>query len=185
MNRVPVDLLRACVELDESTGFLYWKTRPIWTFNPGKYTLEREANRWNKRYSGQRAFNTPSFYGYLVGRLNETSLYSHRVVWALHHGNFPDLWLDHIDGNKTNNQIENLRQVAYKDNNKNSRLRQDNKTGLTGVSKRFGLFEANIKNIEGKQVFLGRFDNLEDAKVIRRLAELKYNYHPNHGRTND
>lgn len=182
MNKLPVDLLRACVELDGPTSNLYWKARPLWTFVEGKYPLEREAARWNTRHSGQRAFSTVSTYGYLTGRLNGISLYSHRVVWALHHGSFPDLWLDHIDGNRTNNLLSNLRQVSYRENNKNTKLRFNNKTGVVGVSVRGKMFASNIKDSQGVQVFLGYFKSVDEAAKVRQEAEIKYGYHPNHGR---
>lgn len=182
MNKLPVGLLSACVELDRSTGNLHWKDRPLWTFNEGKYSIGREAVRWNTRYSGKRAFNTLSPYGYLTGRLNEVSLYSHRVVWALYYGNFPDLWLDHIDGDRTNNLITNLREVTYKENNKNTALRSNNKTGVVGVSLRNKGFEANIKNNQGVQIFLGYYKTVDEAAKVRQEAENKYGYHPNHGR---
>lgn len=183
MNRVSVDLLNACVTLDKSTGYLYWKNRPVWTFNQGKYDIKREAHRWNSRHEGFQAFNTLSKYGYLSGRLSGVSLYSHRVVWAVYHGDFPELWLDHLDGNRSNNKIENLREVSYKDNNKNSSLRSDNKTGCVGVTVRQSKFIVNIKDCFGKQIQLGTFKTLEEAIFKRKSAEADYGYHVNHGKS--
>lgn len=70
-------------------------------------------------------------------RYKRKGYYTHRVIWILHNGFIDNqLVIDHIDGDATNNNISNLRLVSTEVNNRN-RLRQANKTGLTGVYLRF------------------------------------------------
>lgn len=182
MNKLPVDLLRVCVELDESTGNLYWKERPLWTFKCEKQPSWVEASRWNTRYSGKKAFNSLSSYGYLHGRLDGVNLYAHRVVWAVKYGNFPTMFIDHVDGNRTNNTLSNLREASKKDNNRNAKIRSDNKTGVAGVLIERGKFRSLIRDNSGRQISLGYFETLEEAALARKEAKFEYGYHPNHGR---
>lgn len=70
----------------------------------------------------------------------------HRVIWFMHHGEWPDGEIDHIDGNGLNNHISNLRVVDHKANMYNRPMYRCNKTGYKGVSKnaRENLYRAQI-----------------------------------------
>lgn len=66
------------------------------------------------------------------GRVN---WHSGRVVWILHNGYLPkNLVIDHVDGDTTNNRIENLRAISQSENNRNASIRKDNASGIPGVS---------------------------------------------------
>lgn len=72
--------------------------------------------------------------GYFTVSTQGSNVLAHRVVWLLCNGDDPeDHVIDHIDGDRSNNKIENLRKIKPKDNNKNTTLRKDNTTGLCGV----------------------------------------------------
>ena len=59
----------------------------------------------------------------------------HKIVWAWHHGRFPTLQIDHINGNGMDNRIENLREVTQSVNMRNMvyRWKPNTRTGLPGV----------------------------------------------------
>ena len=88
---------------------------------------------------------------------------SHRVAWLLHHGYWPVGDIDHIDGNPSNNKIENLRDVPHSVNMQNRKSATvKNKTGFLGVVKRKNKYAAHIHK-NGKQIYLGLFATAELA----------------------
>lgn len=122
--------------------------------------------------------------GYREVSVDGNRFYSHRAIWLMVYGEDPgELEVDHIDGDTTNNRIENLRVVAGYENRKNMKVSCNNRSGVVGVywdSER-GMWCSQIK-VGGKTKFLGRFDNKEDAIHARKQAETRYGFHPNHGR---
>jgi hypothetical protein len=76
--------------------------------------------------------------------------------------------VDHIDNDKTNNNISNLRFATSKENSQNSKLRSNNTSGHKGIyfNKRAKKWRAHIQ-IDGININIGYFDNLEDAKIAR------------------
>ena len=108
----------------------------------------------------------------------------HRLVWLYYYGEFPPEHIDHINGVKSDNRLENLRAVSNAENGKNQRRRRDNTSGIMGVCRhsRVKCYIARI-HVRGKLTHLGSFDNLFDAACARKSAELTHNYHPNHGRS--
>lgn len=104
-------------------------------------------------------------------RINRKSYYLHRVIYLYHHGVMPDE-IDHIDGNPSNNRIENLRAATHQENQANHGVRSDNKLGIKGVR-----VVANGKYVARlKQRHLGTFDSAEQAaKAYNLAAQKKYN----------
>lgn len=122
--------------------------------------------------------------GYLTIRADGKNLLMHRVIWVYFHKNIdPKIFIDHIDGNRANNKLENLRIVDKRGNCKNAARRSDNTSGCTGVhwSKNDQRWIATIK-VGGQIKRLGAFKIKEDAIVARKTAEPLYGYHENHGR---
>ena len=87
----------------------------------------------------------------------------------------PTLDIDHSDGNKSNNSIENLREVTKSENGENLlKAKANNKLGVLGVSMHRKKFIARIK-VNGKQIIIGRYDKIEDASMA--YQEYKNKYH--------
>lgn len=107
---------------------------------------------------------------------------AHRLAWLYVHGRFPDSEIDHLNGNGLDNRLCNLREATRSENGKNTRLRPDNKSGTSGVywRERRRKWESLI-TVDGKQIFLGYHDNLQEAVSARKNAERMYNFHSNHG----
>lgn len=87
---------------------------------------------------------------------------AHRVAWAIHYGEWPKSDIDHIDGDKKNNRINNLRTALPAENLRNKKKTKANKSGLKGVSwdASRGRWRAVIAK-NGRQKFLGYFDDIE------------------------
>ena len=99
--------------------------------------------------------------------------YRSRLVYIYFYGEIPHgLQIDHIDRDRLNDKIENLRLVTHVQNNQNKSIRSDNKSGVTGVSwnKARQKYVARITK-NGKHIHLGFFSELEDAIAARQKAE--------------
>ena len=105
---------------------------------------------------------------------------AHRIVWKMFNNTDPQEQLDHINGNRSDNRIENLREVTTRSNALNQRKPCNNTSGTVGVHKKNSLWVAHISSPKGK-IILGRFPSLDDAIAARKAAETEYGYHPNHG----
>jgi HNH endonuclease len=115
--------------------------------------------------------------GYIQLKIYTVNYLIHRIIWCYHFGPIVDkLQIDHIDGNKTNNIIENLRLATNSQNQfNNKRARRNSKSHILGVdwSKASSKWRAQIcKN--NKKIHLGFFVNQEDAIAARKAAELQY-----------
>ena len=146
------------------------------------FTNNRSCSVWNARYAGQEAF-TANMHGYKHGRVLSINMRAHRVAWAIVHGQWPSEHIDHINGDRADNRLHNLRHVSRTVNNKNAKRREDNMSGCTGVhlDKRNSKWVAQI-NANGKRKFLGYFGSFAEARNARLIAEAQHGYHPNHGR---
>lgn len=110
---------------------------------------------------------------------------SHRLIWVYFNGDIPaGMQIDHLDHNKKNNRIENLRLVSFCENCKNLPLRKDNKSGCVGVKweKRYKKRWVAEITVNKKNIYLGSFINKQDAINARKAAEIKYGFHANHGK---
>jgi hypothetical protein len=121
--------------------------------------------------------------GYLGFNIDNRHYLAHRLAWLYMYGEWPKHQIDHIDGNKTNNRIENLRDVDNSENHRNTKVNSNSTTGILGVC---WCSEANkwraYIHIGGRQKRLGSFDDIADAAKARAEAEKKYGFHPNHGK---
>jgi hypothetical protein len=118
--------------------------------------------------------------GYREVYIASRKYYSHRLAWLYMYGTFPDK-IDHEDGVRDNNKIDNLRDVSQQQNMQNITLRSDNTSGQMGVNKFRKRWRARI-NVSGKEIALGFYDSFEEAVKVRKEAEVKYGFHSNHGR---
>jgi hypothetical protein len=103
--------------------------------------------------------------GYLVIQVNKQRYQAHHLAWLYTYGVLPKQ-LDHINGNKQDNSINNLRLATTAENNQNEhRARKHNKSGFLGVVPARGKFAAYIR-INYKCKFLGYFETPEEAHQV-------------------
>lgn len=130
---------------DYHEGILYWKT-----------------NRGNRIKAGDAA-GCLHHSGYVQIRIDRKSYLAHRLIFLWHYGYLPP-YIDHIDRNRSNNRIENLREATKQQNQGNRVANKNNTTSLKGVYliERSGKWGARI-GMNGSCKKLGTFTNKEDA----------------------
>lgn len=99
----------------------------------------------------------------------------HRLVWLWHHGYLPTKLIDHINGDPSDNRIENLREATYAENQQNRGKQKNNTSGYKGVTKKGNRWMAQIR-INGEKIYLGTFDTAYEAHLAYEKAALIY--HP-------
>jgi len=124
--------------------------------------------------------------GYRQIRVDGGRYKAHRLAWLYMYGKWPCGYIDHIDGNPSNNAIANLRDVDRTGNARNSRTPKSNTSGYLGVAKhtQYAKWRAYIRH-DGKVVHLGMFKTAEEAAGARKAADAEYGYHSNHGRSEE
>lgn len=112
--------------------------------------------------------------GYSHIQINGSKYKTHRLIFLLHHGYLPET-VDHIDGDTTNNRVENLRVASTPQNQHNARRRLDNSSGVKGVSWHSPLNKWRVQ-IQTNRVkkHIGYFDDLELAELVAIEARDKY-----------
>lgn len=98
-----------------------------------------------------------------------------RLVWALHHGYWPDKLIDHRDGNKQNIRIKNLREATFQQNMYNRVGYGQYPKGVVFKqdARRSKPWSARIR-IDGRKIALGSFATMEEAAEVYRQAAEKY-----------
>ena len=172
----PLDYLRAILDYNPEIGVLTWRARPIEHFKS-----LRACRSWNARFAGIEVGGVGG-RGYKQMRIDYMRYQTHRITYFMHHGVEPDN-IDHINHDKQDNRIENLRSVTHEENMKNRSLQSNNTSGVIGVCwfKNLNKWVANIK-VDNKQKHLGYFLDFNDAVRARKLAEIKFKFHANHGK---
>lgn len=150
--------LSEILEYDRHTGLFKWVTSPNF-----------------KIKIGDVAGSLHKYSGYIQLRVNKKLYPAHRLVWLYVYGEYPILQIDHINGVRDDNRVENLRCVTPAENAMNKCVYKQNKLGVTGVyyDKRINKYCAYIK-VNKIQHHLGVFESLEDAKYSRLTAEKQY-----------
>ena len=115
-------------------------------------------------------------YGYIVITINGFKHRAHRLAWLFSHGRWPQGVIDHINGNRSDNRIANLRDVTVAVNTQNQkRANRDSKTGVLGATKHqlCNKYCAQI-TIDNKRIYLGLFATPELAHQAYLDAKRKY-----------
>ena len=112
--------------------------------------------------------------GYRFVSIINQKVLAHRAAWLYVYGEFPSMHIDHINGDRSDNRISNLRIVSHKQNIENQRKpSKRSTTGFLGVHKHQGKFRASI-TVNRKRVHIGMFDTPESAHAAYVEAKRKY-----------
>ena len=149
---------------DYDNGCLYWKVSPARRVKVGDRFGSYEPN------------------GYRRGSIHSKYYREHRLIWLWHGLELPEgMQIDHINHNRSDNRIDNLRMVTNQENarNKKHRPNSKNREHLGVRQLESGRYCAEIAGSLFYD-YLGSFDTLEEAIEARKTAEVKHGYHPNH-----
>jgi hypothetical protein len=140
------------------------RANELFVYDPGSGLLFRKLS--HGKPCEPRPMLTRDNDGYIVVKADGRSYKAHRVAWLLAKGAWPEKMLDHIDGNRGNNRMSNLREVTRSQNQYNRKVMGYALSGLKGASynARDRKWQATIR-IDGKSKNLGYFDTAEAAHL--------------------
>lgn len=127
--------------------------------------------------SGWKATGTLQSHGYIKLKLDGKLVAAHRLAWRLYYGEWPLGEIDHINRDKADNRIANLRDVTRSVNRQNVGTYGNNTSGITGVYwvSHCNKWQAKI-SVSGQEVNLGFYEDKDAAAQARHEAEVKYGY---------
>lgn len=142
---VKASRIRECLDYNSDTGVFVWK----------------------KRLSNRKAVGAVAGHlsaaGYVQIGIDGRLWMAHQLAWTVHYGEFPDMFIDHIDGDRANNAIGNLRLASNSQNGMNRGAQANNPHGLKGIHHHAnGRWRAQIA-CGGKRRHIGYFDTKEAA----------------------
>jgi hypothetical protein len=118
--------------------------------------------------------------GYVYIRVDGVDYKAHRLAWVYHYGTQPADLLDHINRNKADNRIDNLREATHAQNQQNKKTYANNLSGIKGVSWYPLRRKWRVRIQHNKQsILVGFFDALDEAAQARKLAEKQLHTHAN------
>lgn len=145
--------IRELLDYEPATGLLFWKVKPSMGVAAGAI-----AGHLTRR-------------GYVAVRILGHEWKVHRIAWAHYFGSWPTAEIDHINGQKADNRIANLRDVDRTTNQENMRRANSNSsTGLLGASPHKTRFVATIK-VRGVHTRIGSFATAEEAHAAYLTAK--------------
>jgi hypothetical protein len=142
---------------DYKDGELYWKKPLNSTVRKRQYYAS--GDKAGKQHSA----------GYIQITYQSKLYLAHRLIFLWHHGHLPRV-LDHIDGDKHNNKIENLRAATHSENQFNRKMNSNNKSGYKGVTwnNECKKWQA-VVSYQKKHFYLGMYKDIEDAAEAVKL----------------
>jgi hypothetical protein len=174
---IDAETARQFLDYNPETGEFNWRTRSMDMFSD-----VRVGRAWNGRFAGKPAGYIAKATGYCRIVINNKPCLAHRIAMTMAMGSPPDGEIDHINGNRADNRLANLRVVTVGENHQNICLPKTNTSGVMGVNIRKGKWRASIR-AAGKSVHLGLYATKEEAAAARKGAEIALGFHPNHGRS--
>ena len=132
--------------------------------NNGLFTWILKQTPKSRIRTGEIAGSLNS-HGYLRIRIDRHEYLSHRLAWFYIYGNWPEEQIDHINRNRTDNRILNLRSASHSENQQNKSIQKNNKSGAKGVywNKKDHKWMVRIA-VNGRRYFIGLFDHKDDAE---------------------
>jgi len=151
--------------------------KPDFTLNQYEvlsYFNYKDGNLY-KRFKEDKPVGSVSKEGYIVVGFNKKVHFAHRVIFLMFHGYLPKC-IDHIDGNKNNNKIENLRPATAKTNGYNKAVREKTTSGIKNVSWQKVAKKWQVSLVVNKKYkYFGLYKDIDYAKFV--ADAMRYKYH--------
>ena len=130
---------------------------------------------WGAARAGNRCVFVSKGDGYIRISVRGRQHLAHRLAWLVCYGQWPECQIDHANGDRADNRLDNLRICSISENRWNSRIRRRNTSGVKGVTWDASrkLWMAQIM-AHRKKHHLGRFEKIEDAAQAYRNAAIKF-----------
>lgn len=144
------------------------RARELFEYSPRAGTL-RWRFRKGKKIGPDLIAGYIDHEGYRVVRVDGVNYRGHRLIWLIVHGKWPRDMLDHINGERSDNRLENLREATNAQNQMNKKGRQGGASGYKGVSiiRRRGRIQYRPQiTVGGKAVVMGYYDTPEAAYAV-------------------
>lgn len=133
MIKIEAVNLKELINCDSEGRIFFLKRDPKWFKKNATKSAEWLANQWNAKFAGKECFTKLTKNGYLAGTIFNKKFLAHRVLFAWRRGYWPE-YIDHKNGIRTDNRIENLQEVTWLENHKNQGLSVRNTSGFKGVT---------------------------------------------------
>lgn len=134
--------------------------RSLLFYDPETGIFTNRVNRGKHRSKGKQAGYVTAV-GYVLLSVDNRRFYGHRAAWLMTYGRWPNNQIDHINGNRSDNRIANLRDVRHQVNMQNIRAAfRTNRSGCLGVylDKRRRKYVSQIV-VNDRHIYLGQFDS--------------------------
>lgn len=150
------EYLKSILDYNQNTGIFTWKVNKSKRSNIGNVAGWLDG-------------------GYTKIEIDNKPYKAHRLAWLYVYGEMPKHLIDHINNDRSNNKISNLREATYQENNENYKTPKTNKSGVKNVSwyKQLNKWVVSI-SIKGVKKTIGYFDDLEFAELVAIEARNKY-----------
>lgn len=132
-NDFTAEMVRRLLDYDPETGIFRWKERTPDMFEEGKTPAKDRCKSWNKRFSGKIAGYIDG-QGYISISIYRTFYKAHRLAIYYITGLWPIEEVDHINRNRKDNRLTNIRECTKSNNQHNTSCRKDNSSGYKGGS---------------------------------------------------
>lgn len=159
------------------------RARELVTYDPTTGLFTWQCNRQGRAARVGAVAGCRRGDGYVRITIDGATDYAHRLAWQMERGPVPpDMEIDHIDHNPSNNKIGNLRMVTRSGNRKNRARDSRNKSGVNGVhwSSNAKAWAVQVRS-NRKTTHIGYFKDLGAAAEARMKAEAGLGFHANHG----
>lgn len=148
----------------------------------GEFTSIKAVGHNGNWKAGRKVGYLDRSNGYIKISLLGKKHYAHRLAWLYVYGHLPKEKIDHINHDRMDNRLSNLRVVSDLESARNCSKCKSNTSGFTGVTwdKNLSKWVVRIM-VNRKNLHIGVFEDIEIAKIARKEAEKEYGFHKNHG----